>query len=308
MWFQSYPFFFDLIATVISNIALILLRGSIQMMLKGASVVIFTFLISKYRMGNNHILDHYIAICFVFFGLIIVSLSAFFGQKTNVDNENKDNDLKIIGIIIVIFAMIFQSIHFCLEEYYMSKYFFDPFLYIGFEGIFGFIFNTILCIIFYFIYCDMEENFNKSLCSKDKDDNQWRLENVIYATKQIINERFILILIIFLIITLAIYNLVGININKYRGAMIRSLVENFRSILVWIFFLIPWGSENMVEDFNWIRLIGLIAIITGFFVYFELFKFEERRIINRKIRSLREMGAFEEGLKEDAQENMSVND
>jgi len=306
IFYQSYPFVFDLIATFLSNMALIRLPGSFQIMIKGASIIIITFIFSKFIMGNKHILDHNIAFFVAIIGFLFAGLSAYFGQKSNNENEEKANALQIIAwIIVVIIAQVFQSIQYCLEEHYMKKYQFHPFIYIGLEGVFGLIFNSILCIIFYFIEC---ENFPdliiENMCTKDEDDI-WRLENAIFAIKQIFDNYIIIILIFFIFLSLVAYNLLGISINKFGGAMARSLIENFRTFIVWIFFLFPWVNDELREDFNYLRLIGLIFILVSLLVYFELFKFEERRMIKRKIKALNKIDDIEDVILE---ENKSIND
>jgi hypothetical protein len=286
--------------------ALIRLPGSFQIMIKGASIIIITFIFSKFIMGNKHILDHNIAFFVAIIGFLFAGLSAYFGQKSNNENEEKANALQIIAwIIVVIIAQVFQSIQYCLEEHYMKKYQFHPFIYIGLEGVFGLIFNSILCIIFYFIEC---ENFPdliiENMCTKDEDDI-WRLENAIFAIKQIFDNYIIIILIFFIFLSLVAYNLLGISINKFGGAMARSLIENFRTFIVWIFFLFPWVNDELREDFNYLRLIGLIFILVSLLVYFELFKFEERRMIKRKIKALNKIDDIEDVILE---ENKSIND
>ena len=61
----------------------------------------------------------------------------------------------------------------------MRKYCIHPLLCKGIEGVFGFIFNLILCIIFNFISCMKEpEGLFEKLCIKDGV-NDWHVENII---------------------------------------------------------------------------------------------------------------------------------
>ena len=117
----------------------------------------------------------------------------------------------------------------------MRKYCIHPFLCIGIEGLFGFIFNLILCIIFYFIPCREEpEGLFEKLCTKDNN-NGWCVENIIFAFKQICDNGTIAKIIIILFICFFPNNLFGITINKYGGALNRSFIENLRSFLVWLY-------------------------------------------------------------------------
>ena len=306
IFYQSYPFIFDLTATFLANMALIRLHGSIHIMIRGSSIIIFTFIFSRFIMGNKHILDHYIALVLSVVGFIFVGLSTYFGQETNNNSDKEPKALYILFWIFVVFiSQILQAIQFCLEEYYMKKYEFHPFLYIGLEGVFGFIFNIILCIIFYFIKCGNFYHYIKiNICTED-DDNIWRLENFVFAIEQIFSNYIIIILIIFIFLSLFLYNLLGISINKYGGAVARSLIENFRTFLVSGYFLFPWVKDELKEDFNYLRLIGLIFTLFSLVSYFELFKCEERIMIKKKILALSKMDdIIENGAIE---ENMSIN-
>ena len=91
---------------------------------------------------------------------------------------------------------------------------------------------------------------------------------------------------IILIVIIAGFNLVGISIIKYKGAVTRSLIENFQTFLVWIYFLFPWVDENLKEQFDWFRLGGLIITLAAILIYFGIFKIDERITIRRKMREL----------------------
>ena len=151
IFYQSYPFIFDLTASFLANMALIRLPGSIQIMIKGSSIIIFTFSFSRFIMGNKHILDHYIALVLSVVGFIFVGLSTYFGQESN-NNSGKEVEALYISfwILVVFISQIIEAIQFCLQEYYMKKYAFHPFVYIGLEGVFGFIFNNFSIIILFY--------------------------------------------------------------------------------------------------------------------------------------------------------------
>ena len=86
-----------------------------------------------------------------------------------------DEDISI-GIAAIEISMIFQSAQFSFEENYMRKYCIHPLLCKGIEGVFGFIFNLILCIIFNFISCgEKPKGLLEKLCNKNND-NVWRLK------------------------------------------------------------------------------------------------------------------------------------
>ena len=278
------PSILDTIATLISNIGLFYLPGGLYTMLKGLTIIIVTILISKYILKNKHTWDHYIAIPTAFIGFIFSGLSAFYGVIGTKSNNNGEDNI-LIGIPAVVISMVFQSAQFSFEENYMRKYCIHPFLCIGIEGLFGFIFNLILCIIFYFKKLSEEpKEFFKKLCNKD-DGNDWRVENIIFAFQQINENEVITIFIIVFFICIFPNNLFGITINKYGGALNRSFIENLRSFLVWLYFLCV-DSEELHENFNYLRLLGMIFILASILIYIGLFKIDEKILIRRKIKTM----------------------
>ena len=185
----------------------------------------------------------------------------------------------------MLFAMFCQSVqNFIIEENIIRTYRIHQFLFIGLEGVFGSIFNLILCIILYFINCNPNE-YTKQICTQDDKEN-WKVENSLFAFKQIYENYIILILLIAFMIIIAIYNMIAISIIKYGGALTRGIVENIRTILVWIIFLIPWTTDSLRENFNWYRLAGVIFIIGSLLFYFSVFKIDEKMTIRSKIIAL----------------------
>ena len=282
------PGFLDTCSTGLANIGLILLPASIYQMLKG-SLIIMTFLMSKFIVKNKHTCDHYVAIPVSTTGVVLVGLSAYLNADEKSDDGGNFSDTKttLLGIVLMVIAMFILSIQFCFDEHFMRKYSCHPLICIGYEGIFGFFINLLLCILFYFIKCgsyeDKEEPpyFVKNMCTGDND-NVWRPENIIFAFRQLINNSLLSILVPITIIFMASFNIFGVSITKYGSATTRTVTDNCRSFLVWIFFLMPFNQKDLIETFNVLQLIGFLLICLGAFIYNGLFKLEERLESNNK--------------------------
>ena len=282
------PGFLDTCSTGLANIGLILLPASIYQMLKG-SLIILTFLMSKFIVKNKHTWDHYVAIPVSTTGVVLVGLSAYLNADEKSEDGGNFSDAKttLLGIVLMVIAMFILSIQFCFDEHFMRKYSCHPLICIGYEGIFGFFINLLLCIIFYFIKCgsyeDKEEPpyFVKNMCTGDND-NVWRPENIVFAFRQLINNSLLSILVPITIIFMASFNIFGVSITKYGSATTRTVTDNCRSFLVWIFFLMPFNQKDLIETFNVLQLIGFLLICLGAFIYNGLFKLEERLERNNK--------------------------
>ena len=295
------PGFLDTCSTGLANIGLILLPASIYQMLKG-SLIIMTFLMSKFIVKNKHTWDHYVAIPVSTTGVVLVGLSAYLNADEKSDDGGNFSDAKttLLGIVLMVIAMFILSIQFCFDEHFMRKYSCHPLICIGYEGIFGFFINLLLCILFYFIKCgsyeDKEEPpyFVKNMCTGDND-NVWRPENIIFAFRQLINNSLLSILVPITIIFMASFNIFGVSITKYGSATTRTVTDNCRSFLVWIFFLMPFNQKDLIETFNVLQLIGFLLICLGAFIYNGLFKLEERlESDNKKKIELKKLNDIEE--------------
>ena len=295
------PGFLDTCSTGLANIGLILLPASIYQMLKG-SLIILTFLMSKFIVKNKHTWDHYVAIPVSTTGVVLVGLSAYLNADEKSDDGGNFSDAKttLLGIVLMVIAMFILSIQFCFDEHFMRKYSCHPLICIGYEGIFGFFINLLLCIIFYFIKCgsyeDKEEPpyFVKNMCTGDND-NVWRPENIVFAFRQLINNSLLSILVPITIIFMASFNIFGVSITKYGSATTRTVTDNCRSFLVWIFFLMPFNQKDLIETFNVLQLIGFLLICLGAFIYNGLFKLEERlESDNKKKIELKKLNDIEE--------------
>ena len=275
------PGFLDTCSTGLANIGLILLPGSIYQMLKG-SLIVMTFLMSKFVVKNKHILDHYIAIPISTLGVFLVGLSAYLSASGDEESYSSAGQT-LLGIVLMLISMFILSIQFCFDEFFMRKYRCHPLICIGYEGVFGFLINLILCIIFNFIKCgdESEDNFfMKNMCTPD-DDGIYRPENTLFALRQIGHSKILAALVPICVCFMASFNILGVSVTKYGSATTRSVTDNCRSFLVWLFFLIPLNQTDLIEQFNWLQLVGFICICLGAFIYNGMFKLEERRLKNK---------------------------
>lgn len=292
VWLLGSPALLDLLASFLVAFASILLPTTTYIMIRGLCLIFITFLISKYVMVNNHLWDHYIAIFIAIVAIILVIISLLIGEyadynkdELNDINNNKSIFKNFIGIEFIIVSAIFQSTQFILEQKFMRKYLFHPFLFVGVEGIVGFVVNIILCVIFYHIKCPNNGNIFAKICLKD-DGDVFRLENILYTINKIFQSYIKIILVVFSIICMGGYNIIGMCINKYGGALTRSVIDNFKSFWVWLFFGLIWDDDDLAKRNDWYGLAGLILILISIIIYFGPFKIDEKIAIRKRIRDI----------------------
>ena len=285
----------DYFACFLGDLALAFISQSFARLLNPLALVEIIFLYSWYRARKKKkkiILDQLIGFIISAVAIIIICLSVFYGIISDKKYKGETEGLLrfklfLISFFMVLFSAIFQSIQNLIEENLIREYNIHQFYCIGYEGIFGFIFNLILCIIFYFTKCDVNDNSQNSktiahICNKD-DKNVYRMEDPLFAFEQMFEEKKILYLLIIIIILRIFNKMISISIIKYGGALTRGLIENFRIVIFWAYFVIPWVEDKLLERFNWLKLLGVIFTVVSLIFYFNISKIDEKRTIREKI-------------------------
>ena len=146
------------------------------------------------------------------------------------------------------------------------------------------------------------------MCTGD-DDNVWRPENIIFAFRQLFENRTLSIIVPITIIFMSSFNIFGVSITKYGSATTRTVTDNCRSFLVWLWFLMPFNQEDLIEHFSFLQLFGFLCICMGAFIYNGIFKLEERRIRkNKKIHLENVQEVDEEKLVDSSQRSTTNNE
>ena len=262
IWYFLFPSLFDMLGSTTSIIALTFLPSSIYQMFRGITIV-FTCIASILFLKNKYYRQHFLGICIVVIGLIIVGLNAALGGKDEYDSKI------VLGIFLVIVSELFSSFFFVSEEKILKKFDVPPLKQAGLEGMWGMSCYIILLFIFYFIRCESWDDLLKdNICIKDSENGELRFENVIFAFKQIWVSWELKLYIPMFILAISFFNFSGLTISKYASATSRTIINTLRTILVWTFFLtMPFVPDDTKETFSWLELLGFIIVVIGGLIY-----------------------------------------
>ena len=129
---------------------------------------------------------------------------------------------------------------------------------------------TILLIIFQFVSCDnWGDSLKEGICAVD-DKNKYHIEDTIFAFRQMWNRKAILIVYIFYVVSIALYNIVGINLTKLVSSTARAVVDTVRTVFIWLFFICFEPVPNTRETFRILQFIGFCFLVFGTLVYNEI--------------------------------------
>lgn len=247
------PVFCDMTATTLVNYAFLMIPASVVQMTRG-SIVIFTCFFSVFFLGRRLETFHYCGVALVSAGISLVSLTAvLYPNHAHVDMGSP-----FLGIMLCLFAQMFQASQLVSEEGFMASLHVDPLLAIGIEGLVGCV--VMSCVLPVASYVGQED--------------------VTGAFYQMGQNYLLLSAVVASMFSIAFFNWSGITVTKNASAVARSTIDCSRTIIVWVVELaLRWN------DFHLLQLVGFIMLAFGTMLYNEMFPIP---VFLRDIESMKE--------------------
>ena len=253
----------DLCATTLNTFGLTYLTTSMFQMMRGLELF-FVCLWSKVFLKNPIYRHAILGVGSLIFGLFLVGLnSVLFDNKTVAKNP-------YVGIALLCTSQFFSSTEYVFQEKFIKHYDVHPFQLVGFEGLWGCIMYSILLIIFQFTSCDnWGETLRKGICFINDEEKSY-IEDSRFAFRQMWANKKILVVYIFYIVSIALYNIVGINLTKLVSSTARAVVDTVRTVFIWLFFLIFDPVPGTHETFHPLQFVGFCFLVLGTLIYNEI--------------------------------------
>ena len=253
----------DLCATTLNTFGITYLSSSIYQMFRGFELL-FIMLFSKIFLGNKIYRHHALGVGSVITGLFCVGLTAVIYKGADAKNP-------YVGMLFLFCAQFFSSTQYTIQEKLIKAYSVNSFQLVGFEGLWGALVYTLMLFIFQHVNCAGWSETLQSLCIKNER-NEWRLEDTLFAFRQMGENWKLMLAVITHVISIALYNFVGINLTQLVSSTARAIVDTVRTVFVWLFFLIPTPIrvDGGKEDFHFLQLFGFILLISGTLIYNEI--------------------------------------
>ena len=272
----------DLMASTINTFGLTYLTTSMYQMMRGLELF-FVCLWSRIFLKNPIYRHAYLGIGSLILGLAIVGLNSIIFKK---DNESVAKN-PAVGIILMCSSQFFSSTEYVIQEKFIKHFDVHPFQLVGFEGLWGSVMYSILLIFFQFLSnCNSwSQTLREGICFyyhdtykivyennnfTDSNTTISHIEDTDFAFQQMGASAAVLVVYIFYIVSIALYNIVGINLTKLVSSTARAVVDTVRTVFIWLFFLI-WGPvPGTKEHFYPLQLFGFILLVFGTLVYNEI--------------------------------------
>ena len=254
----------DMICSTLSTFAITFLSSSLYQMFRGIELF-FIMVFSKVFLRNAIYKHHIVGVGTVILGLTLVGLNAIL-----YENEGTNNP--IAGMVLLLCAQLFSSTQYTLQELFVKRYNVNSFQLVGFEGMWGTLEYSIILVVFQFVSCQhWTKALQEGLCCVDEN-NIWKVENVLYALRQMKDNYMLICVYVVYVCSIALYNIIGINLTKLASSTARAVVDTVRTVFVWMYFVIPWDirPEGSEEKFWVLKLVGFAFLVCGTLVYNEI--------------------------------------
>ena len=256
--YLAIPATLDFCGSTIMSFSLTMMAASVYQMTRG-SIMIFTAIFSVIFLKTKLFKHEIFSLLIIFIGLFIVGFGALTGTADNTRTS-------ALGVVTLIIAQLFVATDFVVEETIVKKYRVHPLQLTGWEGVYGMIYYSILLSIFYHIRCDV----SNPLCYVNQA-GEARLEDFIFAIKQLSASMPLCLVSLGYIMSIAVYNFAGLSISKYVSSSCRAVMDNARTVVIWLFFLLtPYLPNSWREVFIPLQLVGFVFLVFGTMVYNEI--------------------------------------
>ena len=147
------PALCDMTATSCMYVGLALTDASIFQMLRG-SVIIFTAALSVLFLKRRLVASHYLGIFLVIVGTVCVGLQSKVcpaAAGATCSAPASALNMSTVGNILIIAAQLIVAVQMVVEEKFITGYDVPALQVVGLEGLFGFIFLTLILTVMYFV-------------------------------------------------------------------------------------------------------------------------------------------------------------
>jgi drug/metabolite transporter (DMT)-like permease len=236
------PAICDLCGTTLMNLGLMYTPVSIYQMTRGA-LILFVALFSVLFLKRTINRVEWLSLSIVVLGIIVVGLSG----KSNAGAENTESASKLLlGITLVLVAQVLVATQFVVEEHIVGRWTVEPLTLVGYEGTFG---GSMTLIAMFVGYTTIGRDTNGPFDMVNSFREFWSNEAILYSS-------------IAIMISIGLFNFIGITLTSKLSATARSTIDTCRTALVWIVSLaIGW------ESFVFTQLIGFILLGFGTLVF-----------------------------------------
>eukprot|EP00775_Hariotina_reticulata_P007660 gene7660-7863_t len=280
------PTAFDLAATTLMNVGLLYVAASVFQILRGSEMLfaaLFAVLFLKRRLNKWHFMG--VGLSMVGLSLVgvsrvlagdsssgenIMELGAAFlsAAANNVAGAYADSGASasadpkkaLLGMALILASQALQAGQVTIEDHFMADMNMDPLKVVGWEGVIGSIvmLGVALPVLQVLPFDD------GSGLAEDSKGSWCMMRSSPSITGAVVGSS----------VAVLVYNVAGMYVTEEMGAAARTVVENARTLLVWVAALVLYYTHaaggNIGEawdHWSWLQAVGFAVFAAGAFLY-----------------------------------------
>lgn len=260
------PSLFDLVATALANIGLVMIEVSVYQLMK-CTVIIFVALLKSKVLKIKLERYMWIGVAINMLAVCIVASTSFFpsaGAEAG-DEATSQSGSQGLGIVFIVLSCLVQSGQYVYEEKVMdeSSGGFAPLIVVGMEGFWGLLFSVLFVLPLAANIPGNDCPINNGTCVYEDSIDTWEMLK---------NSNAIIFLTVAYVFIITGYNAAAVYVTFLLDSVWHAILDNFRPISVWMTQLVLFQlfngklGEKWVTS-SWLQLAGLIVLLLGTAVY-----------------------------------------
>eukprot|EP00403_Amphidinium_massartii_P012237 CAMPEP_0178431692 /NCGR_PEP_ID=MMETSP0689_2-20121128/31989_1 /TAXON_ID=160604 /ORGANISM="Amphidinium massartii, Strain CS-259" /LENGTH=346 /DNA_ID=CAMNT_0020053633 /DNA_START=92 /DNA_END=1132 /DNA_ORIENTATION=+ len=230
-----------LLTDILVNCAYCAIAGSAIQMLRGGKIL-FTASLSYFFLGRRLQPYQLFGASMVCVGISLVGVSAHLtpAQRRYVANIEDQEQANWIAMGCCFLGEVSQAVLWVYQESVLKTYDIHPLQLVGIEGTIGLMLGTVVVVIAHHL----------------------AFENMHESMYQLAHSIPLLVSVVALLVSMAIFNYAGVGVTKQGSAVARSVIDVSRSVVIWVAELfLHW------HQFSWFQLGGFSVLVLGALAY-----------------------------------------
>jgi len=241
----------DVFGTGIASVAMMYIQAAVWQMMRGA-IIVFSAILAVIFLKRKLRAFHWIGVAVTVIGLCLVGFAAVMQQTPS----NPRSDHATLGVLLVLVAQVFAAFQCTFEEYLLTGHEVSSTQTVGMEGAWG-------CGIMVVIL---------SIMTLIPGSDHGSYESLPDGVHMMSGSNFLQGITLAYMVSIGLYNYVGMQICRKLSAVTRCLVDCLRTSVVWsielgLYYLISEQYGSPWTSYCWIQLLGFIFLFLGTLIY-----------------------------------------
>ncbi|KAL0204774.1 hypothetical protein P9112_000081 [Eukaryota sp. TZLM1-RC] len=244
------PALFDLLATTIMTMSLILLPVSTMQLLRG-SMVVFSAILNVTLLKRKLLPYRWFGVLLVSIGITCIGFSSVLSSQ----DEGGSVEKQVLGIILCVASQFIQALQIVTEDLLLSKVSCVTTQVVGMEGVWG----SIFC---FGLFLPLAQLFKSYGFGEDSIDTIIMLQN----------SRSLFFMAIAYCISILLLNYAGMTVTSESTSVVRTILEAIRTVFIWLvglfiyYFITPQFGERWTR-WSFLQLFGFFVLSYSMFIY-----------------------------------------